>query len=136
MIRVLPASVFESLNSLEFLNLQNNRLTNIGEDVIENVIDTLRLIDITDNPLACNCDLQWFSAWLNKLKDKDDEIMSKKRSVCTLMLEHREYPIQKLPLQNMGCPSSYNVERVWSTAHTRISSQCLILFIIYLTTCV
>lgn len=43
----MPAILFESLKSLEILNLQNNRLSHFGEDIFENIVDTLRLIDIT-----------------------------------------------------------------------------------------
>jgi Leucine-rich repeat (LRR) protein len=39
--------IFEALNSLEILNLQNNKLSHIAEDVIENLVDTLKVIDIT-----------------------------------------------------------------------------------------
>ena len=39
--------IFETLNSLEILNLQNNKLNHVAEDVTENVVDTLKLIDIT-----------------------------------------------------------------------------------------
>lgn len=38
---------FENLNSLESLNVQNNKLTRISEEVVESVIDTLRVVDIT-----------------------------------------------------------------------------------------
>jgi len=37
---------FENLNSLEQLNIQNNKLMRIPEDVMEPIIDTLRVIDI------------------------------------------------------------------------------------------
>lgn len=37
---------FENLNSLETLNLQNNKLMHVHEDVMEPVLDTLRVIDI------------------------------------------------------------------------------------------
>lgn len=50
-IKVLPPLVFENLNSLETLNLQNNKISHIPEDVIENVVDTLRHIDITGNKI-------------------------------------------------------------------------------------
>lgn len=37
---------FENLNSLETLSIQNNKLSRIPEDVMEPVIDTLRVVDI------------------------------------------------------------------------------------------
>lgn len=43
---MLPASSFENLNSLETLNIQNNKLTRIPEEVMEPIIDTLRVVDI------------------------------------------------------------------------------------------
>lgn len=39
--------VFENLNSLEILNLQNNKLTRITEDITENIVDTLEVLDLT-----------------------------------------------------------------------------------------
>lgn len=38
---------FENLNSLETLNLQNNKFTKIAEEVMEPIMDTLRVVDIT-----------------------------------------------------------------------------------------
>lgn len=46
-IKVLPPLVFENLNSLETLNLQNNRLTHLSEEVTDYITDTLRHIDMT-----------------------------------------------------------------------------------------
>lgn len=46
-IKNLPPLAFENLNSLESLNVQNNKLTRISEEVVESVIDTLRAVDIT-----------------------------------------------------------------------------------------
>lgn len=37
---------FENLNSLETLNIQNNKLTRIPEEVMEPIMDTLRVVDI------------------------------------------------------------------------------------------
>lgn len=56
-----------------------------------------------DNPLVCDCELQWYKNWLSTLKDKDDEMMQKKRTVCTIQHEHREYSLQSLPLEKMKC---------------------------------
>lgn len=57
---------------------------------------------ISDNPLICDCELVWYADWLKSLRGKDDEMMQKKRIVCT-MGEHREYDLQNLPLDVMGC---------------------------------
>lgn len=46
-IKILPPMIFENLNSLETLNLQNNKLVHIPEDVTETIVDTLRMVDIT-----------------------------------------------------------------------------------------
>ncbi|CAG9834830.1 unnamed protein product [Diabrotica balteata] len=102
-IRVLSGMVFENLNSLETLNLQNNKLMHVPEDVMDPVLDTLRVVDIMDNPLLCDCELQWYKNWLRNLKDKDDDLMQKKRTVCTMQHEHREYSLQSLPLDKMKC---------------------------------
>lgn len=45
-IKSLPALAFENLNSLETLSIQNNKLTTIPEEVVEPIIDTLRVVDI------------------------------------------------------------------------------------------
>lgn len=56
-----------------------------------------------DNPLICDCELAWYEAWLAGLRDRDDEMMQKKRTVCTMVNEHREYSVAKMPLEKMSC---------------------------------
>ncbi|KAK1120876.1 hypothetical protein K0M31_011076 [Melipona bicolor] len=119
LIKLLPPLVFENLNSLETLNLQNNKLTRIQEEVTENIVDTLRHIDITDNPLICDCELRWYSIWLENLRDKDEERMSRKRTVCLMVNEHREYSVQNIPLERMGCVGK-NAGRTSSTGSCRV----------------
>lgn len=102
-IQMLPPMVFDNLNSLETLNLQNNRLTHIPEEIMEPIMDTLRVVDIMDNPLICNCQLRWYEAWLSGLRDRDDEMMQKKRTLCTMPNEHREFSVASLPLEKMSC---------------------------------
>lgn len=56
-----------------------------------------------DNPLVCDCELQWYKNWMKNLRDKDDEMMQKKRTVCMMSQEHREYSLQNLPLEKLHC---------------------------------
>ncbi|XP_016971493.1 slit homolog 2 protein isoform X1 [Drosophila rhopaloa] len=102
-IKVLPSLLFENLNSLETLNLQNNKLQRIPQDIMEPVIDTLRIIDITDNPLNCSCELTWFPKLLEDLKNKDDEMSQKKKPLCHMSLDNREYFVQAMPTEKMHC---------------------------------
>ncbi|XP_035794791.1 leucine-rich repeat-containing protein let-4-like [Anopheles albimanus] len=102
-IKVLPALVFENLNSLETLSIQNNKLTRIPEEVMEPIMDSLRVVDIMDNPLVCSCELVWFPNLLRELKNRDDEMTQKKRPMCTMPNEHREYYVQNMPLERMSC---------------------------------
>lgn len=46
-IKVLPPMVFENLNSLETLSIQNNKLTKLPEEIMEPLMDSLRVVDIT-----------------------------------------------------------------------------------------
>ncbi|KAH8396557.1 hypothetical protein KR215_000493 [Drosophila sulfurigaster] len=101
-IKVLPSTLFENLNSLETLNLQNNKLQRIPQDTMEPVIDTLRIIDIT-NPLNCSCELIWFPKLLEDLKNKDDEMSQKKKPLCHMSLDNREYFVQAMPIEKMHC---------------------------------
>ncbi|XP_029665231.1 leucine-rich repeats and immunoglobulin-like domains protein 2 [Formica exsecta] len=130
MIKTLPPLVFENLNSLETLNLQNNKLLHISEEVTESIVDTLRHIDITDNPLTCDCDLRWYSIWLANLRDKDDEMMSKKRTICTMPTEHSEYSVQNIPLERMGCVGKNAGKYSSSATGCKIVDATILLFVL------
>ncbi|KMQ97234.1 leucine-rich repeats and immunoglobulin-like domains protein 2 protein [Lasius niger] len=93
-LREVPARVFSHLTQLNSLELDGNQITHV---------DPNAFIGLEDNPLICDCDLRWYSTWLGNLRDKDDEMMSKKRTVCTMVSEHREYSVQNIPLDRMGC---------------------------------
>ena len=56
-----------------------------------------------DNPLQCSCELTWFPKLLQDLKNKDDEMAQKKKPVCHMPVENREYYVQAMPLEKMQC---------------------------------
>ncbi|XP_062616720.1 leucine-rich repeat-containing protein 70-like [Saccostrea cucullata] len=60
-------------DSLEILNLRNNRLNKLDELVVKN-LRSLKVIDISLNRIECNCSMQWFLKWL-KLNSKEDSVL-------------------------------------------------------------
>jgi hypothetical protein len=69
---------------------------------------------LSDNPLECDCTLRWYREWLKSLHTKDDDANTKKRTLCTMTSEHREYKLQDLPLERMNCVGK-NLERTSSS---------------------
>ena len=45
----------------------------------------------------------WFPNLLKALKQRDDEMTQKKRPVCQMPVEDREYQVQEMPVQRMAC---------------------------------
>lgn len=70
------------------------------------------LLFYVDNPLVSDCELYWYPAWLQNLGDKDDEIVSKKRTVRMMPSEHREYSVQNTLLEKTDCVK--NIKRISS----------------------
>ena len=60
-IKVISPLAFENLNSLETLNLQNNKLKHIPEELIESIVDTLRNIDIMGKSKAIKLRKKYFT---------------------------------------------------------------------------
>ena len=101
-IQVLHPTVINGMPNLEYLYLEENHITFLAEDVfIRNInlqglcltsnilsslnygtfrtlVPTLQLLDLGDNPLVCNCELEWMYYWLRngplKLQNKHDTI--------------------------------------------------------------
>lgn len=57
----------EILNSLTFLNVSHNRITEIKQTELDN-LSKLRTLDITNNPLACSRDFENLMTWLSNRK--------------------------------------------------------------------
>ncbi|KAK3930616.1 Protein artichoke [Frankliniella fusca] len=116
-ILVLPGLAFENLNSLETLNLQNNKLEHVSEEVMEPIIDTVTHFDLSDNPLICTCDLAWYHTWYRKAVGMVDEPAAHKRkTMCYLNSEHREYNLLALPLEKMQCVGK-NLGQISAASH-------------------
>lgn len=74
-----------------------------SSSIHSNVCALIDFISILDNPLLCSCELMWFPDLLKSLKDRDDEMTQKKRPMCMMTTENREYFVQSMPINRMNC---------------------------------
>ncbi|XP_029665347.1 slit homolog 1 protein-like [Formica exsecta] len=120
-LREVPGRVFSHLTQLNSLELDGNQITHV---------DPNAFIGLEDNPLTCDCDLRWYSIWLANLRDKDDEMMSKKRTICTMPTEHSEYSVQNIPLERMGCVGKNAGKYSSSATGCKIVDATILLFVL------
>lgn len=79
--------------------------------------------------MYCDCELSWYAAWLKGPQEMIEEIMSKRKPICTMVAEHREYPVQNIPLKEMGCVGK-NVDRATSLG-TDVNKNKLVIFFMF-----
>ncbi|CAH8483240.1 unnamed protein product [Dicrocoelium dendriticum] len=59
----LRFSIFSRVNNLHRLILSDNRITQLDEEFSKHFNGQSYLLDLTGNPLECNCRLAWIAAW-------------------------------------------------------------------------
>ena len=77
-------AVFEKNRNLVKLDLSDNQFSGLNFSTFEAVLHTLRLINIANNPLICNCELQWMYSWL---RDGSVELVNGFDTICVISSE-------------------------------------------------
>jgi len=62
-ISEIATPTFEDLKSLEWLNLNYNKLQILPYELVEPVLDTVKRISLYRNPLLCDCEMSWYKRW-------------------------------------------------------------------------
>ncbi|XP_030851102.1 toll-like receptor 3 [Strongylocentrotus purpuratus] len=78
-IDFLEEQMFSNNLKLTNLSLANNRLTGLNQSTFKPIFSSILSLDLSTNPISCNCDLKWLIDWLNgptRLKNKQDTICS------------------------------------------------------------
>uniref|UniRef100_A0A1A9UZ45 LRRCT domain-containing protein n=1 Tax=Glossina austeni TaxID=7395 RepID=A0A1A9UZ45_GLOAU len=121
-IHAIPSEALRPLHRLRHLDLRNNNISVINDDAFTGYGDSLTFLNLQkndikilpsmifenlnsleNNPLVCSCELTWFPKLLQELKNRDDEMAQKKKPVCHMSVENREYYVQAMPLEKMHC---------------------------------
>eukprot|EP00057_Strongylocentrotus_purpuratus_P025198 XP_011679672.1 PREDICTED: toll-like receptor 3 [Strongylocentrotus purpuratus] len=78
-IAYLEELMFSDNWKLTNLSLADNRLTSLNQSTLKPIFSSISSLDLSMNPIDCNCDLKWLIDWLNEpihLENKDETICS------------------------------------------------------------
>ena len=78
-IRYLENYLFRNKPFLSSLHLASNHLVGFNQSTLKNISFSLEEIDISDNPIFCDCGTMWLAEWLSgpiEVKHKHDTICS------------------------------------------------------------
>ena len=78
-IAYLGELMFSNNWKLTNLSLADNKLTRFNQRTFKPILSSVSSLDLSMNPIDCNCDLKWLIDWINKpmhLIDKDKTICS------------------------------------------------------------
>lgn len=97
---ILPMTFFD-LHSLEWLKLSHNDLVHLTEDTVQPILDTLTMIDVSNNPLECDCELMWLRLWLEDFKRRET-YKSIEQHTC-FGESRRTVDVLDLSAEGLGC---------------------------------
>ncbi|XP_055910342.1 adhesion G protein-coupled receptor A3 [Eupeodes corollae] len=99
-LRYVDDTMFGELPNLERLKLSANLIVHIYQGSFER-LKALKVLDITNNPLACDCDLIWLVAWSNALPVKLYQTPK-----CETPIDFKGVPLKKLRVgSDLHCDS-------------------------------
>ncbi|XP_030855880.1 toll-like receptor 3 [Strongylocentrotus purpuratus] len=64
-LKYLDRDLFSNSSKLRNLTLARNQLTGLNHSTFEPILNTLFSIDISENEIACTCNVKWLPLWLS-----------------------------------------------------------------------
>lgn len=123
LIKEVPPGLFDDQHDLLEIYLNDNRLTTLPSDIFK--LNSLKLIQLVDNPWDCNCDmLRWRQALTNKVRAgkidnkcsgnalKHNKLNCDGTTTQTYTFDHKLSPKCKSPSSVDGKSVFYAIRRV------------------------
>ncbi|XP_055683344.1 adhesion G protein-coupled receptor A3 [Lutzomyia longipalpis] len=99
-MRLIDETVFGEMPKLEDLKLAQNLIAHIYQGSFDRM-PSLRLLDISMNPLVCDCNLLWLNPW-----SANNSVKLQKQPKCESTGTFKGTPIKKLKIgQDLHCES-------------------------------
>ncbi|XP_054717360.1 chondroadherin-like [Uloborus diversus] len=106
-IQTIEDGALDVLESAQWLYLHSNQLTELKYDTFKSVIDNLHVLDLHDNPFACECDTLWFRDWL--VSKGQNVVNLPKETKCAAPKQHAQKPIVKLANSSFACSCAFGL---------------------------
>lgn len=109
--------------TLESINLRNNRLNGVEECVFKH-LKVLKFLDLSSNLFDCTCSLQWFSDWLKipKLGPAFDHLIHRYDIKCNTPWKFHDRNFETV-MKSLECESKSQKSCVQSTGQVMYSKK-------------
>eukprot|EP00057_Strongylocentrotus_purpuratus_P029555 XP_011684029.1 PREDICTED: toll-like receptor 3 [Strongylocentrotus purpuratus] len=122
LLSYLDETIFSNNLRLEYLSLADNKLTRLNQSTFRPIKNSLSSLDISENPLLCNCDLKWLLDW-----QKRSPNLTMQHTTITICSSASLAPLREKPLRDFD-PS--NLCRLSSTIPCFISLAVICMVVI------
>ncbi|XP_060561169.1 toll-like receptor 2 type-2 [Ruditapes philippinarum] len=132
LISKLSSETFKDNKNLRKLDLRYNQLGHIDSTALPiSLLNKLRHLDISKNPFVCDCNLEWFIAWLQSTHKPGTIARYPKEYICHL-------PNEKSRRRLSGVSFTYRECHPWNTwiwvaiiASPCVIVICIIIIVVY-----
>lgn len=95
-------------NSLESINLQQNKIQSINRCVFGN-FTTLQSMFLYGNPLTCDCEIKWLQDWIQDRSRKEPFFRYMVNGMCQSPQHLKNIPIWNIQGGGLTCDPSYKI---------------------------
>ena len=121
LLSYLDETIFSNNLRLKYLSLADNKLTRFNQSTFKPIEKSLSSLDISKNPILCNCDLKWLLEWQRRSLIN---LTEQPRTICS---SASLTPLRGKPLQDFD---PRNLCRLSSTIPCLISFAVICMVVI------
>ncbi|XP_060561046.1 toll-like receptor 2 type-2 [Ruditapes philippinarum] len=132
MISKLSSETFKDKNSLRNLDLRYNQLRHIDSTALPiSLLNKLHRFDISKNPFVCDCNLEWFIAWLQSTHKPGTILRYPKDYICSLPKEKTRRRLSDISFTYRECHPWDTWIWVAIIASPCVIVICIIIIVVY-----
>ncbi|XP_060561167.1 toll-like receptor 13 [Ruditapes philippinarum] len=132
MISKLSSETFKDKKNLRKLDLRYNQLGHIDSTALPiSLLNKLDYLDISKNPFVCDCNLEWFIAWLQSTHKPGTILRYPKEYICNLPKEKTRRRLSDVSFTYRECHPWNTWIWVAIIASPCVIVICIIIIVVY-----